>query len=266
MEMSENANDMTFELPEHGTAAAHDYFRATGTTLTLFNFIIHTSLGGDYATEIARRALDGQDLGPNVTPGELARSSPGLRTRFLRLRSQELLEIFLTRHVDNFGKYIIDLLREALRSKPEMLKSKEPVLSLEYVLTFANMAELTNDVIDKRVTALSYEGFAALQAWCERREVPLRIPEGGAPDVVELIATRNVVVHNRGRIDDRYRRTVPSTKLGLGALRELTVDYLFAGKELLFQIAADTDSAVAEKYGLASNPIAGVIDSEDTPP
>src|SRR5687768_11668729 len=118
--MSEATEHPQIHVPAQGTVAARDYFHAAGTTLTLFNFIIQTVVGGDYVTEVARRALEGRDLDPSLTPGELAKSAPGVRTKFLRLRSQELLEIFLTRHVDNFEKYVIDVLREVLRSKPEI--------------------------------------------------------------------------------------------------------------------------------------------------
>lgn len=90
----------------------------------------------------------------------------------------------------------------------------------------------------------------------------MRIPPGRLKDVVEIAATRNVVVHNRSRIDERYLRAVPTSGAKAGELRELTVDYLFEAKELLFTIVAQTDEAVACKYGLPSIAIAGAIDQE----
>lgn len=241
--------------PAKGTAAADLYIKAVDADLGFFNFIISVVLHGDYAAYVAKQVLDGKDY-KDKDPSQLASTNPGPRTRYLRKNSQALLEMFVSRLVDNFQKYLVDLIREVLRSKPSMLSSRQQSLTLEELLKYERIEDLVQDIIERKVNALSYEGFAALETWCSERGIQINVPASQRADVVELIATRNIIAHNRGLIDERYTRTVRSPKFAVGECRSLEVDEFFDGFSLLNSIVIKTDKAAREKFELATVRIA----------
>jgi hypothetical protein len=102
-----------------------------------------------------------------------------------------------------------------------MLRTAQPTLSLEYVLQFQTIDALAQDVIEAKVNSLSYQGFPELEAWCDKKGIPLVVPEGEREAVSELIATRNLITHNRGRVDERYLRNVRQSRYRIGDKRTL---------------------------------------------
>jgi hypothetical protein len=190
-------------LPEVGTQAAIDYFVAAKKALSMFHFIIDTAMLVDHVGHIAKVALDGPVSPGNpdldITPEQLMKTDPSPKIKLLRRMRQELLELFLASAVDNFETYIVSIVREILRKKPEILRTREQNLTLEYVLQFTSIQELTNEIIEGKINSLSYEGFSAQQAWCRKKQIPLAVRENIRENVVELIATRNTIIHNRGR-------------------------------------------------------------------
>ncbi|MEH2534395.1 hypothetical protein V1277_006310 [Bradyrhizobium sp. AZCC 1588] len=237
--------------PTRGTSALHAYSSASITDLRFFSFICDTVVSSDYIAHVARQALDGVEL-KEKEPGELAQSAPGRRTQFLRQNSQALLEMFIARLVDNFQKYLVDLIREILRSKPTMLSTRLQTMTLEDVLKHDSIEGLVHDVIERRVNTLSYDGFAELQKWCAERGIEIKVAPSKRDSIVELISTRNIIAHNRGFVDERYLRSVRNAKFNVGDCRKLEVDDLFNGLKLLNEVVFETDSKARRKFGLAS--------------
>jgi len=253
--------------PDEATEPAAQYFRAADRDISLFHFIIDTVLASDYVAHVARRALDDTKEVGNLTPSELARTAPGPRTTFLRRQRQALLEMFVSRLVDNFQTYLVDLVRAVLRSKPQMLSSRQRSVSLEMILKYDRMEDLLHAVIERKVTALSYEGFAELHTWCSERGLDIAVTEEQKAALVELIATRNVIAHSRGCIDDRYLFAVRATRFKWGDPRSLEVDDLFAAIRLLHAVVVSTDSSVADKFSLERAPLASTeAASKSRPP
>jgi hypothetical protein len=241
--------------PEDGSASAEEFFRENHGIFGLFNFVIDSVLASDYTVYVAGKALAGETWGEISTPAELANRNPGTRTIYLRRNRQALLEMFLGRAVDNFQKYLTDVIREVLKQQPAMLKSKQNTVSLEEVLQFDSLDEFVRQVIESKVNALSYQGFRELQDWCSEKGIPLVIPHGKEEQIVEAIATRNLITHNRGIVDQKYLRLVSSPRFGVGQARRLEVDDLFGTLELLNEAVGATDHAVVAKFRLPKVPI-----------
>ncbi len=238
--------------PESGTASLLAYSWASACDLKLFNFVSDLALQRDYVTHIAQQALAGKDDYKKTTPTELAKTNPGFATKTLRQSSQELLEMFMSRAVDNFEVYLVALIRLVLNKEPRILSDRKQELSLGQILKFESIGALAREIIEGKLNALSYEGFGELESWCTQRSIPLVVPHGQRDRVVELIALRNIIVHNRGCVDERYRAAVPSTSTNVGEKRELDIDDLIGGIALLDAVVATTDAAVAGKFRLAT--------------
>lgn len=238
--------------PAKCTRSAGDYFSAGKKGLDLFYFLVTRVVHADHVAYIAERALAGEEW--SADPVEVMKTDPGTNVTALRQMRQEFLELFFENAVNNFDIYIVSILREVLRKRPEILRTREQNLTVEYVLQFQSIQELTNDLVEGKVNSLSYEGFMDLQAWCNRRDIPLAVPEEISDTIVELIATRNCIVHNRGLIDDKYLRTVKNPKFRKGEKREIEISGFEETVQILNRVVLATDQGVASKYGLECFP------------
>lgn len=253
-ELNRHDHDMPAP-PKDGTKAAEAYFRSAWSDFGLFHFIIDVVLRGDYFAFVAKQALEGSEEYKNVEPAQLATTDPGPLTKFLREKRQVLLEMFLARLVDNFQTYLVDLVRAVLHSRPAMLSTRQQTLTLEELLKYDRIEELVHDIIERRVNALTYEGFGELQSWCAERGLQIQVPPPHSDAVIELIATRNVIAHNRGLVDEKYLRTVPTPRFNLGEVRKLEVGDLLGALALLHRIVSETDLLAAEKFQLPTGPL-----------
>jgi hypothetical protein len=237
--------------PKCGTEAARDFITARDADVGLLMFVTHAVLTGDYVVHVAQRALDGAELDGEVTPESLASAAPGRNTLALRQKSQALLEMLLLRSVDNYLKYVVDMVRSVLKKQPNLLRSKQQTLSLEQILNHSSIEELLHFIIESRVNSLSYEGFERMRDWCATRGIPL-ITEGEADyaKIVEFIATRNLIAHSRCRVDEKYIRTVVSSERSVGGVREISVDDYFECVRVLSRSVAQADAGVAAKFDL----------------
>ncbi len=236
--------------PEHGTQPLLEYFWSGECDFALFHLVVDTVLSSDYGAFIAKKALDDEETPEGLKPEDLAKTDPGPRTRALRKSKQELLEMFLCRAVDSFQVYVVDIIREVLTRKPEILSGRRQEISLGQILSFDSIEAFVQDVIESKVTSLSYEGFAELEGWCSDRGIPLVVPHGSRRDVVELIATRNLIVHNRGVVDARYLNAAGDSQFTVGNKRRIKTDEYHEALDLLNRIVAATDGAVAAKFGI----------------
>ncbi len=249
--------------PAAGTPAALDYYDVTNRSFRLLMFITGTVVSADYASWVLRKRLDGEDWHQISNPDELAQREPGVGTKKLRDQKQALLEMFFLRFVDSFQCYLVDLLRAVLKKQPRVLTSNQPSFSSEYFLQFGTMEELMNDIVESKINSLSYQGFTKLRRWCAERGVSLSVRGDDADAIVELVATRNVITHSRGVIDEKYVRAVKNSRYNVGEVRRLDTDELIDCVTLLNRTVNQTDNAVATKYDLDQVSFAEVSTSTD---
>ena len=153
--------------------------------------------------------------------------------------------------MENFETYFVAIIREALRKRPEILsKSSYPDLQMKTILEHATVESLVHDLIESKVNELSYRGFSDLKDWCQERGIPLVVPRGKAEEVVELIATRNTIAHNRGVVDQKYVRSVKAPRFRLGDVRKFDNETLLGSMSLLNGVVDATDRAIVSSFGL----------------
>ena len=244
-----------------GTSALREYLWASVCDSHLFLFICNLALGGDHVSLIAKQALDGAKDYKELTPGKLAKTKPGVLTLALRQSRQELLEMFLSRAVDNFQVYLVDIIRLALHKQPRILSERKQEITLSHILKFDSIEALTRDIVEAKLSVLSYEGFGELEDWCQSKAIPLVVPDGKRMKIVELIALRNIIIHSRGAIDDRYKTAVRSSSFEVGKKRVLDVDDLLGAVELLDTVAKATDGAIAVKFGIEQQDVTAELAS-----
>lgn len=133
-----------------------------------------------------------------------------------------------------------------------MLSTRQQTFTLEELLKYDHIEDLVHDIVERRVNTLTCEGFIELQSWCAERGLEVKALQMDRDAVVELIATRNVIVQNRGLVDEKYIRTAPMTQFKPGEVRKLEVDDLFSALALLHRVVAETDRLAAERFQLTT--------------
>lgn len=165
-----------------------------------------------------------------------------------------LQELVLSRGVDGYLTYVSELLSLVFRNRPETLRSKETV-PLDFVLGFETINELQEAIAERKVERLAYRGMAELAEWVrDAMGFELVTDRKRLNDVKRLVERRNLIVHHRGVIDERYVRNCGEADGKVGEklkLREGAADAVL----LLAEAVSDADSRAAEKWGLDREPL-----------
>jgi hypothetical protein len=156
-------------------------------------------------------------------------------------------EVFITRTVDNLLTYLTEILIEIHKRRPETLRSGAQV-TLRDVLAHDSMDSFVSWAAEDRVSALSRRGFRQLADEIGDR---LKLSLAESRDKIDSVALRNVLVHQRGRIDRRFLALVGTDSFGqLGGQLDLDAVQRSGGLAHSIEIVRKFDRQVAEKFGL----------------
>lgn len=243
--------DINIIKPELSTKSGAMYFNSMMRDLDFFFFIIKVVSSRDYITYHAKKTLEMADENEIVkSPHELTQVEPGEGIKKLRRHSQEFIEMTFSRLVDNFQTYIVNLVREILKVKPNILHNNHPSISIAQLLEVESKDALISEVIESKVSTLANKGFGNIEEWCLACGIPLTVDREIKGRLKEFIAIRNIIVHNRCKVDERYLRVVPNSKYEKGSLRELDVDDLYDALNVFSKIVRQTDKKSIEKFKL----------------
>lgn len=251
---------LEIQLPKSGTKSSIIYYDSMISDLEFFFFIIDTVLIVDYIPYHAKKTLeliDGMITEEEIekNPVELMNNTPGKNMKHLRKHSQEFIEMIFSRLIDNFKIYIVSLVREILQVKPEILHNNQPTISIAQLLKGESLDTLILEVIESKISTLANKGFGSIEEWCIANGIPLTVKEDYRKLVVEFIAIRNIIIHNRCIVDEKYMRATPDCDFKLGSLRKLTVDDLYKAINIFNEIVIQTDTHAVSKYHLETNAI-----------
>lgn len=168
----------------------------------------------------------------------------------LRYQAQLLWELLLCRHVDNFQSYLGGLLHEVLIARPELLRSKETI-ELSLALSKKSMNDLVQFVAERKVNELSYGSFGDLAKYFEDRGLAIASDEEQQA-ITTAIAVRNISVHNRCVINDRFLRTTQQRSVAAGSLYQLSFPEVRSTAVMFANIVKRVDAKAASKFALAS--------------
>lgn len=223
----------------------------------LFGFIIYVTqlaISTDEKAKIAVRALYELDE-PDKYQAAMENIEKRGATRALRkLHRTLILEMMLCRATDNFLTYLSELLALVFRSRPETLRSAETV-RLDKVLKHATMEDLVRDLAERKVNQLSYQGMRDLSAYLSERLGFELFPNAlNLERAVRTIEFRNLIVHNRGIVNDLFLSRVPGEAGKVGEPLNLDTDQIFDDLNFIAVSVYDVDSRAVEKFRLPVGP------------
>lgn len=157
-------------------------------------------------------------------------------------------EFGVTRSVENFLVYVSDVISEVLIACPHLLKSQEQV-TLEDVLQHGTIAEFVSWAAEKRVAQLSFQGLDDIAQYVTKRlGLNLHQDEDDWVSLKKGVQLRNLIVHRRSRVDERFIRLTGEKGLVKGGSYPTTMpDYVHAARSAM-KIVSEFDARVAHKF------------------
>ena len=160
-----------------------------------------------------------------------------------------MFEIILVRHIENYLNYLSGLLFEIFTERPETLKSSRTI-TLETVFNHDNMDALVRTIAQREVDSLSYESFEHLAGYFSEHFGLALFSRRQVASVAEAVETRNISVHNRCTINERYVKKTGRPKSLIGTRRSLSMEELATLVPLLAEGVRKLDSQARKKLKL----------------
>jgi hypothetical protein len=164
-----------------------------------------------------------------------AKPSPALR-QFVHDHSELIVHMLYARSVDNFLTYVADLLG-LVASRPDAGSGSKPVAS-------------TRDAA-KKIERLSRRGWEPISAYFRKElEFTLFPDEKHEQMLRSFVAVRNLIVHNRGYVDERFVEQFAGAPWKLGEQIPIGATGMITALELFWRTVDDVDSRAAKAFGL----------------
>ncbi len=241
-------------IPKRTTQSCRDYLEEiTQSEL----FLVTAIIGNDFA-------LDNIDLAREKLAELYEESDSNVVNSFIQaIKSKEIDSVFdimvfqefygqmvYARSIDNVITYFKDLLSEVIRVKPKVLSSKEQV-SLDFLLRFDSIEKMYEAVAEKKIDELFYGGVEKIENFFISR-LGLNLFENDTDRFQFKKATkyRNLIVHNRGRIDEEFIKEFKEPNFDIGD--KIIFSYLDISQiNVIFSnYLIHLDHKVAEKFHL----------------
>lgn len=206
--------------------------------------------------EVLKRELNSPGTDPDMkTSLEEIKSNyealPKVRDRLVNYAGL-MTEATLIRSVDGFLLYLSDVLSEALRLRPEMLKSSDTITIAE-VLDRSSMDELINYATERKVTAISMKGAKDLIDYVRKQYGFVLFPDNADRNIaLTMIEWRNLLVHNHGVVNSLFLSRVPSDDYVLGEPLHLERENVWEKMDRLRRYAHNIDQRAVAKWNLAT--------------
>jgi hypothetical protein len=159
-------------------------------------------------------------------------------------------QMVFARSVDNFITYLKDLLGEVINKKPEILKSGEQE-KLDFILSFNDMTELRNSIAEKKIEQLFYGGVFDINKYFEEKLKIILFDDSDDLQILHLIVRkRNLIVHNRGRINAGFKNEFPLEEGDIGDYVTFSYEDISNLNVVIWNATVEFDEKVSKKFNL----------------
>jgi hypothetical protein len=184
------------------------FFSEHGKITNFVEYIASMAVHISWASHIAENALNYDPTKPeqNESEYELKMEGEDAHPALVKLGKYNyfIRELMLSRSVDNYLAYIAELLFLIYKTRPDMLKSSEQI-TIEAVLKHSSMDELLVTLAEKKVHELSYQGIKELSNYLKSKtNLVLFSSSEELEKAIEIIEIRNLIIHNRGVVNNVY--------------------------------------------------------------
>lgn len=224
-----------------------------------FIFTMFLATRSDEVSFIAKNALDDYYNSEAIDPKETRSLKEGFEIKngpnYIALKEFRRLTntMLATRTVDTFLWYVASAILECLKSKPELLASKESV-TIEQILSAGGWDALLVNLAERKVNELSYKGLTGIEEYISRFISVELFPDKQEQSLVRLaVEFRNISAHNRGIVNTTFLRRISDSdrdKFTLGERVEFGLTKVIQLSLTLSKAAKRLDDAIAVKFGV----------------
>ncbi len=237
-------------LPKTGTSACRDFFLSWGEINVFFHLILdmvaHIEGEADRHFDVLLGGASDDDEYERLLRERESWQGPAA---LLGEREQFLFQVVLVRHIENYLNYLSGLLFDIFTQRPETLKSSEMV-TLEEVLSYDSMDDLTRAIAQRRVNSLSYKSFDHLVEYFALQFGLVVFAQPQLASVAEAVETRNISVHNRCIVNERYVKKTGVAPSLIGSRRNLSMEQLDTLVPMLADGVRRLDGQARRKFKL----------------
>lgn len=182
------------------------------------------------------------------------RTDKELKEIYDRFTSTGLFESFLVRSLSQFESFLADLLIVFLHHYPQRITEVTqgipacPSVSAKDLMAAQNKEELVRRVLDDHVSNVFRQRPSVYMAYVVKLLSVKNDPSFA--DYYEVAATRDLVVHNNGKINDLYLEKAGTNARGaLGQVIAVDEEYFSAAVAGLKKVSGAIKRDVEKKYG-----------------
>jgi hypothetical protein len=209
--------------PERLTSAAFAFLSEYQRICDFVFYVTHLATRSDESRRIANRALYEKEQFDRYREGEEEIKKRGAVMEMRTKHRTMVLEMMLSRGVENFLTYLSELLGMIFRARPETMRSSDTVI-LDAVLKHSSMDEFISYLAEKRVNQPSYQGMKDLVSYLSKSLSFTILPETKDLDnAIRIIECRNLIVHNRGVVNAIFCERVTGATTPIG--KPLDLEY-----------------------------------------
>jgi len=161
--------------------------------------------------------------------------------------------LYLRHDVDNFNRFLTDVLLAFYRKYPERVAQtadKSETIGIKELARFASIEEVIQHLGERKVDSLSYKGLGAVVAFFEKLGLVLFPSETRFETMRLLIEYRNALVHNYGIVNHTFKQRLPSHPAPVGAKISFTLEQAKSATVFLMQTAIAIDKRARAHWKL----------------
>jgi hypothetical protein len=237
-------------VPKIGTTACRDFYDSWSRINSFLSFVLYLVNRIEANAHIAHDTLLTVERDPMKRKEMEVEWARRVSTADeLKNHRQIFMEIILVRHVENYLGYLSLLLYEIFNQRPETLRSSDKV-DLSLVLSHDSIEGLVKSIAERKVEELSYQSFNQLGEFFKERFNIQLLKESEIEQMVEVIETRNISVHNRCIINKRYLKRTNGDPALLGKRKELFIGQIESLIESLATSVRNVDATARKRLRL----------------
>jgi hypothetical protein len=170
------------------------------------------------------------------------------QTKLAQLRLLD--ELIVTRAVDMFGIYLSEMLQLVFQQEPRILRSAAQ-MRVDEILAYDSMDDLVREITRRRVDDLARKGFFSILVFIkDTLGVEIKLPEKTLAGVTLAIAIRNIIVHNGGRVNERFVTLTNRSDVQLGLQYPFSPAEVMSWRADLEHVAEAIDISLVKKFRL----------------
>jgi hypothetical protein len=147
-----------------------------------------------------------------------------------------------------FESYLVDIVREVLLTCPDALKSGRQ-FTAETIMKLGTQKQIISYLAEEEVDQLLYKSFPDVVDYFDKKfRINLNASGVSRENIVEALATRNIHVHNRGIVNQRYLELVGGSIFKAGAYKPVTRRYLRDSIDSISTLVEFINTEVQRKY------------------